>query len=129
MVMGSNNMDSDPSSNVLVSLRDSLREFAEERDWNQFHTPRNLATALIVEAAELLEHFQWQAQGRTERPSPEALTAIAEEMADVLIYLVRLADKLDIDLHDAARRKMEINARRYPLTKARGNSRKYSDLQ
>jgi NTP pyrophosphatase (non-canonical NTP hydrolase) len=121
-------MESQASCNAFTSLRDSLRRFAEERDWDQFHSPRNLATALIVEAAELLEHFQWQTQSESERPTTDDLTTIGEEMADVLIYLVRLADKLDVDLFEAARRKIELNANKYPPGQARGGSRKYTDL-
>jgi len=109
-------------------LRDALRTFAAERDWDQFHSPRNLATALAVEAAELLEPFQWltEAQGRELPPATRA--AVEEEMADVLLYLVRLADKLDVDLELAARAKMARNAEKYPVEKSRGSSRKYDQL-
>jgi NTP pyrophosphatase (non-canonical NTP hydrolase) len=112
----------------LRDLRDELRAFAAARDWDQFHSPRNLATALAVEAAELLEPFQWltDEQGR-DLPS-EARAAVEEEMADVLLYLVRLADKLDIDLAAAARAKVIRNAEKYPVDKARGSSRKYDAL-
>jgi NTP pyrophosphatase (non-canonical NTP hydrolase) len=121
-------MESEASGSAFVSLRDSLRRFAKERDWDQFHSPRNLATALIVEAAELLEHFQWQSESGSEKPPSDKLATISEEMADVLIYLVRLADKLDVDLFEAARRKIDLNAEKYPPSKARGSSRKYSEL-
>jgi NTP pyrophosphatase (non-canonical NTP hydrolase) len=112
----------------LRELRDELRAFAAERDWDQFHSPRNLATALAVEAAELLEPFQWlnDAQGR-ELP-PETRAAVEEELADVLLYLVRLADKLDVDLAAAARAKIVRNGEKYPVEKARGSSRKYDVL-
>jgi len=112
----------------LHALRDALRAFAAERDWDQFHSPRNLATALAVEAAELLEPFQWltEAEGRTLTPDTRA--AVEEEMADVLLYLVRLADRLEVDLYAAARSKMARNAVKYPIDKARGSSRKYDDL-
>jgi NTP pyrophosphatase (non-canonical NTP hydrolase) len=112
----------------LRDLRDELRAFAAARDWDQFHSPRNLATALAVEAAELLEPFQWltDEQGR-DLPS-ETRAAVEEEMADVLLYLVRLADKLDVDLAAAARAKIIRNAERYPADKARGSSRKYDAL-
>jgi NTP pyrophosphatase (non-canonical NTP hydrolase) len=109
-------------------LRDALRGFAAERDWDQFHTPKNLAMALSVEAAELLEHFQWLTAEQSQTLDRTTLARVREEMADVLLYLVRLADRLDIDLLAAARDKMTLNAERYPLDKARGNSRKYTDL-
>lgn len=106
---------------ALSELRDALRRFADERDWNQFHTPKNLAAALAVEAAELLEHYQW-----TEIAADPA--KVREELADVLLYLIRLADRLDVDLAVAARDKIALNARKYPVEKARGSARKYTDL-
>jgi NTP pyrophosphatase (non-canonical NTP hydrolase) len=111
----------------LVELRQALREFAAERDWDQFHSPRNLAAALAVEAAELLEPFQWLTDEQSRELSPEARAAVEQEMADVLLYLVRLADKLGVDLEQAARNKIELNARKYPVERARGSSRKYDD--
>lgn len=95
---------------TLTELRDELRRFAAERDWERFHSPKNLAMALTAEAAELVEHFQWRSQAR-----PEAMDEIGQELADVLIYLVRLADRLDVDLVAAVERKMAINAGRFPL--------------
>ena len=112
----------------LEELRDVLRRFAAERDWDQFHSPKNLASALVVEAAELLEHFQWITEEQSRRLSPQVKAKVAEELADILIYLVRVADKLDIDLLAAARDKIKKNADRYPIDKARGSSKKYSDL-
>ena len=112
----------------LIRLRDELREFAAERDWDQFHSPRNLATALAVEAAELLEPFQWLSEDQGRALPAETRAAVEEEMADVLLYLVRLADKLDVDLEQAARAKMLRNAERYPVEKARGSNRKYDEL-
>ncbi len=109
-------------------LRDALRAFAAERDWDPFHSPRNLATALAVEAAELLEPFQWLDDAQARDLPPETRAAVEEEMADVLLYLVRLADKLDVDLEQAARAKMARNAEKYPVEKARGSSRKYDRL-
>jgi dCTP diphosphatase len=117
-----------PSSHGLTQLREALREFAAERDWDQFHSPKNLASALSVEAAELLEVFQWLTDAESRQPSPEQLARARDEMADVLNYLVRLADKLDVNLLDAAREKLAKNALKYPADKARGNARKYSDL-
>jgi dCTP diphosphatase len=119
---------SKPPADPLLALRDALRRFAAERDWDQFHAPKNLAIALSVEAAELLEHFQWLGEDASRRLPPEQLAEVSAEMADVLIYLVRLADKLDVDLLRAAEGKMALNAQRYPAEKARGSSRKYTRL-
>lgn len=108
----------------LEALKQKLRAFAAERDWEQFHTPKNLATALIVEAAELLEHFQWLTPEQSAQLSPEARPAVEEELADVLLYLVRLADVLDVDLAQAAGRKIERNAKKYPAHEVRGSATK-----
>lgn len=112
----------------LASLREDLRRFAAARDWQQFHTPKNLAMALCVEAAELLEHFQWMTAEQSARLSPARKRAVAAEIADVLLYLTRLADVLQIDPLAAARSKLRQNARKYPVARARGNARKYSEL-
>ena len=112
----------------LRDLRDELRAFAAERDWDQFHSPRNLATALAVEAAELLEPFQWLTDEQSRSLPPDTRAAVEEEIADVLLYLVRLADKLDVDLAAAARAKIVRNGEKYPVEKARGSSRKYDAL-
>lgn len=110
-------------------MRDLVRRFAEERDWDKFHTPKNLATALSVEASELLEPFQWLTSGDKSELDEGKQLAIRHEMADVLLYLVRLADKLDIDLYQASLEKMDINGAKYPVEKVRGDSRKYSDYK
>ena len=112
----------------LLRLRDALREFAAARDWEQFHSPRNLATALSVEAAELLEPFQWLTDEQSKNLSPAARVAVEQELADVLLYLVRLADRLGVDLERAAFDKIERNAGKYPVEKARGSSRKYDEI-
>jgi len=112
----------------LIELRDALRRFAAERDWDQFHSPRNLAAALSVEAAELLEPFQWLTDEQSRDLPPDTRAAVEQELADVLLYLVRLADKLDVDLAAAARAKIGRNAVRYPVEKARGSSRKYDEI-
>ncbi len=109
-------------------LARALRQFADERDWGQFHAPKNLASALIVEAGELLEHFQWLSEEQSRQLPPERLTAVGSEMADVLLYLVRLADVLGVDLIAAAQAKMALNAKRYPVERARGSSRKHDEL-
>lgn len=111
----------------LLELREALRGFAAEREWDQFHSPRNLASALIVEAAELLEPFQWLSDEQSRDLPPEARAAVEQELADVLIYLVRLADKLDVDLASAAWAKIARNAVKYPVEKVRGSSRKYDE--
>jgi dCTP diphosphatase len=117
-----------PTSHGLSQLRDALREFAAERDWDQFHSPKNLASALSVEAAELLECFQWLTEQQSRNLPPEQLAKVRDELADVLNYLVRIADKLDVNLLEAARDKIRKNALKYPADKARGNAKKYSDL-
>src|SRR5262245_16513561 len=111
----------------LMQLRDALRQFADERDWDQFHSPKNLAAALAVEAAELLERFQWLTEDQSRKLSPAELAKVREEMADVLNYLVRLADKLDVNLLEAARDKIKVNAVKYPVEKSRGSARKYGE--
>lgn len=113
---------------VLIALRDELRRFAADRDWDQFHSPKNLASALSVEAAELLEPFQWLTEEQSRHLTAEQSEAVREEMADVLLYLIRLADKLHIDLVAAASDKLVQNSAKYPVEKARGSSKKYSDL-
>ncbi|HXA92215.1 MAG TPA: nucleotide pyrophosphohydrolase [Steroidobacteraceae bacterium] len=112
----------------LDELRDALRRFAAERDWDQFHSPKNLAIALSVEAAELLENFQWRTDADSSALDAAKRDDVRDEMADVLLYLIRLADKLDVDLRAAAEHKMNVNARKYPIEKARGSSRKYTEL-
>ena len=107
----------------MIALRDMLRKFVAERDWDKFHSPKNLAMALSVEASELLEHFQWLTEEQSRRLAPEKLAQVRDEMADVLVYLVRLADKLDVDLLDAAAKKIEKNALKYPADKVRGKYR------
>lgn len=109
-------------------LRDALRRFAADRDWDQFHSPKNLAIALNVEAAELLEHFQWMPEGESTALTPVQHAKVTEEVADVLLYLVRLADKLDIDLLAAAIEKIELNGAKYPIERSRGSSKKYTEL-
>jgi NTP pyrophosphatase (non-canonical NTP hydrolase) len=111
----------------LDELAARLADFARERDWDQFHAPKNLAMALAGEVGELLEHFQWLSEQQSTNLPAGVKDAVALEMADVLLYLVRLADKLDIDLGAAALRKIGLNADKYPIEKSRGSSRKYDD--
>lgn len=106
----------------LSELTAILRHFADERDWEQFHSPKNLVMALGVEVAELAEHFQWLTQQQSQRLPPAQKQAVGEELADVLIYLVRLADRLDLDLLAAAEKKIALNAKKYPVSKSKGCS-------
>ena len=112
----------------LETLRVRLRAFVGERDWDQFHNPKNLAMALIAEAAELVEHFQWLTPEQAERLAPETLAEVEHELADVLIFLVEIADRLNVDLLAAAARKLALNAQKYPVDKARGKATKYTKL-
>lgn len=112
----------------LDTLRLRIREFAQARAWERYHTPKNLVMALSVEAAELLEPFQWLTPEQSQNLSAAQHEAVRQEIADVLIYLTRLADLLGIDLLDAAADKLAINARKYPVDKAHGNALKYSDF-
>lgn len=114
--------------NSLLDLRDQLRQFAEERDWSQFHSPKNLASALTVESAELLEKFQWLTDEQSRSLDEQTLSEVKDEIADVLLYLVQLSDKLDIDPIEAAQSKMVANAAKYPADKARGKHAKYDKL-
>lgn len=116
------------SADPLIELRDKLRAFTREREWDRYHTPKNLAMALIVEAAELAEHFQWLTAEESQSPQDGRREKIRDELADVLIYLVELADTLDVDLAAAARDKIGKNALKYPVDKARGNAKKYDEL-
>lgn len=115
--------------NAFTHIRDQLRVFAAKRDWDQFHTPKNLSAALCVEAAELLEHFQWLQTGNPEELTTRKYQEIRHEMADVLVYLIRLADKLDVDLSAAVEEKMQLNRLKYPADKVRGDARKYSEYE
>ena len=116
------------SGDSLIELRDKLRDFARAREWERYHTPKNLAMALIVETAELVEHFQWLTPEQSHELPPPKFDKVREEVADVLIYLVELADVLGIDLAAAAHEKIAKNAGKYPVEKARGNAAKYDEL-
>ena len=116
-----------PNRSDLLMLRDKLRAFAEARDWNQFHSPKNLSMALMVEVAELMEHFQWLTEAQSGDLAVEKKAVVAEELADILLYLVRLSDKLEVNLLEAALHKLEKNAVKYPAELVRGSAKKYSD--
>lgn len=111
----------------IEKLQKRLSEFADRRDWQQFHSPKNLSMALIVEAGELVEHFQWLTQDESFNLADEKLEAVGEELADIFVYLVRMADQLDIDLSAAVERKIGINEQKYPADKVRGSARKYTE--
>jgi dCTP diphosphatase len=117
-------------SDSLNDLSTVLRQFADERDWGRFHTPKNLAMALVAETGELVEHFQWLTPAESSEVVADADKSkqVADELADVLIYLVRLADVLGIDLLAAATRKVTENALRYPPEQARGSAEKAPPL-
>ena len=111
----------------LEKIKLRLRQFAEERDWDQFHSPKNLAMALIVEAAELVEHFQWLKEEQSQTLPPDKLAEVEQEIADVQIYLIRLADKLGVDMEKAVNAKIALNEKKYPADKVRGSAVKYND--
>lgn len=114
-------------STEIESLQSDLRRFADEREWGQFHTPKNLACALSVEAAELLEHFQWLTEAQSWALDEAKRSEVADEMADVFLYLLQLSMRLDIDLVAAARRKMIANAKKYPVGHTRGRIAKITE--
>jgi dCTP diphosphatase len=118
-------------NNKPTLLQSRLREFAKERDWEQFHSPKNLSMALIVEAAELVEHFQWMSENdsREVNDSNPVMPKIKEELADVFLYLLRLADVLGVDLEAVANEKLELNAKKYPVELSKGNAIKYNKRQ
>lgn len=109
-------------------IRRRVREFVVERDWDQFHSPKNLSMALIVEAAELVEHFQWLTEEQSNNLSPEKLAEVEQELADIQIYLFSIAAKLNLDLISAVDKKLALNAQKYPLDRARGSAKKYTEF-
>lgn len=118
----------DGPSDTLQVLRDALRAFAAERAWEPFHTPKNLAMALSGEAGEVIEHFQWLTAEQSAALDADTREAVALELADVLLYLVRLADVLGVDLDEACRSKLAANAAKYPVERARGRGYKYDAI-
>ena len=118
----------EPMCRTIDDLQAAQRAFAQERDWGQFHTPKNLASALAVEAAELLEHFQWLTEEQSRTLPDDKRVQVGEEIADVPLYLLQLSDKLQIDVMEAAWRKIGLNAEKYPVDRSKGSIRKYSDI-
>lgn len=117
------------SSDSLDALNARLLQFARDRDWEQFHSPKNLSMALAGEAGELLEHFQWLTEAQSQALDDEKKQEVAFEMADILIYLVRLAERLGIDVLAAANAKIELNESRFPVEKSRGLARRAEEYQ
>ena len=113
--------------NKLEKIKMRLRRFAAERDWDQFHSPKNLSMALIVEAAELVEHFQWLSEKQSKKLPADKLAEVEQEIADIQIYLIRLADKLGIDVEKAVNAKIKLNEKKYPANRVRGKSAKYDE--
>ena len=111
----------------LNEIKQRLRDFAEARDWDQFHSPKNLSMALSAEVAEIIEHFQWLTEEQSKNLPQNKLDAVETELADTLIYLIRLADKLDINLIAAAKSKIEVNEQKYPIDKSKGSAKKYNE--
>lgn len=116
------------TDSFLADLNSQTNLFSDERDWSQFHSPKNLSMALIVEAAELVEHFQWMQADESDLLTNEKRLQVGDELADILIYTVRLANRLNIDLEKAAQEKMRKNKIKYPIEKSRGRSEKYTEL-
>lgn len=114
------------SNDSLQQLRTRINAFVAERDWAQFHTPKNLAMAMIVEAAELVEQFQWDTPADSQVLTPEKREAVSHELADTFVYLLRIAEVLQIDLIEAAHQKIDLNAKKYPVEKAKGSNAKYT---
>ncbi len=110
----------------IDELRNRVNNFVTERDWAQFHTPKNLAMAMIVEAAELVEQFQWDTPQESTQLTPEKREAVSHELADTFVYLLRIAEVLGIDLIQAANEKIDLNAKKYPVEKVRGSNAKYT---
>jgi NTP pyrophosphatase (non-canonical NTP hydrolase) len=110
-------------------IKKKVRQFVIERDWDQFHSPKNLSMALIVEAAEMVEHFQWLTEEQSSNLSPEKLAEVEQELADIQVYLISLAEKLKLDLIAAVEKKLVLNALKYPADQVRGSSKKYTEYK
>ena len=117
------------AANDFDRIRKQVRQFVVERDWDQFHSPKNLSMALIVETAEMVEHFQWLTEEQSSNLSPAKLAEVELELADIQIYLISLAEKLQLDLIAAVDKKLVLNAEKYPAEQVRGSSRKYTEYK
>lgn len=114
-------------SDSLAELRARINQFVKERDWDQFHSPKNLAMAMIVEAAELVEHFQWDTLEESRQLDDDKREQVGQELADTFVYLLRIAEVTGIDLIDAANRKIDLNGKKYPVEKVKGSNKKYTE--
>jgi dCTP diphosphatase len=113
----------------INALRARVTEFVEERDWAQFHSPKNLAMAMIVEAGEVVEHFQWMTEQESRNLNAEAKEKVGQELSDTFVYLLRIAEVCGIDLIQAANKKIDLNAKKYPIEKVKGSNAKYTEYQ
>ena len=113
----------------MESLKRKLRDFAKARDWEKFHSPKNLVMAISVEAAELMEHFQWLTQEESKNLDRKTREKVKQEIADVLVYLVRLADQVGVDPVQAAEEKISLNEARYPEDQVKGSAKKYNEYE
>lgn len=113
---------------IPSDLHSAIEKFAKDRDWDQFHSPKNLAMALSVEASELVEIFQWLTEEQSRNLPPEKVAMLKDEMADIYIYLLKLSRKFGVDLTEAAFSKLEKSAQKYPIDKSKGSNRKYTEL-
>lgn len=117
-----------PDKKSLAELQAKIRQFCDERDWDQFHNPKDLAISLVLEATEVLEHFQWKNEAEMKAHTKNNRNEVAEELADTFYWVLLLANKLDIDLVDAFHKKMIKNEQKYPIQKAKSSHKKYSEL-
>jgi len=117
------------SENYLDKVQQRLLKFAQDRDWEQFHAPKNLAMALAVEAGELMEHFQWLSEAQSESLDEDKRREVAYELADVMIYGLRLAERLDLNMAQVIDEKIAINEKKYPADRVRGSASKYTEYQ
>ena len=116
-------------SDSLNELRARVNNFVSERDWAQFHSPKNLAMAMIVEAGEVVEHFQWMTEQESRNLNAETKEQVGQELSDTFVYLLRIAEVCGIDLIEAANKKIDLNAKKYPVEKCKGSNAKYTDYQ
>lgn len=122
-------LKSESPADSLSMLRSRVNKFVEERDWAQFHSPKNLAMAMIVEAGEVVEHFQWMTEEESLNIDAETKELVGQELSDTFVYLLRIAEVCGIDLIDAANKKIDLNARKYPVEKVKGSNAKYTEYQ
>jgi len=116
-------------SDSLNELRMRVNTFVEERDWAQFHSPKNLAMAMIVEASEVVEHFQWMTEQESKNLNAETKEQVGQELSDTFVYLLRIAEVCGVDLIEATNKKIDLNAKKYPIEKCKGSNAKYTDYQ